>query len=75
MGPHNPAACKTQTETATTTTTFKIVLMLDAMGMKRLIKYNPMPTTIKAITIFIKGILAFLVHLIAIHNPMLPGNA
>jgi len=37
-------------------TTFKIVLMLEAMGMKRLIKYNAMPTTINAITIFIKGI-------------------
>jgi len=30
--------------------------MLPAMGMKRLISHSPMPTTINAITIFIRGI-------------------
>jgi len=29
--------------------------MLDAMGMKRLINHNPIPTTISAMTKFIKG--------------------
>jgi hypothetical protein len=43
-------------QTATTTTTFRIVLMLDAMGMYLLIRYRATPTTINAITRFIKGI-------------------
>jgi len=55
IGPQRPVACKTQIPTATTTTTFRIVLMLEAMGMKRLISHNPIPTTISAMTRFIKG--------------------
>jgi hypothetical protein len=60
MGPHNPAIRKTQIPTATTTTTFRIVLMLAAMGMKRLISHNATPTTIKATTRSTKGIFVFL---------------
>lgn len=31
--PHNPTACNSQTQTTTTTNTFRIDLMLEAMGM------------------------------------------
>ena len=57
MGPHNPTTRNTQIPTATTTTTFRMVLMLAAMGMKRLISHKATPTTIKATTRLIKGIL------------------
>jgi hypothetical protein len=57
------------------TTTFKMVLMPPAMGMKRLIKYNPIPTTISARTIFTKGILVFLGEELAIHPPTAAGIA
>jgi hypothetical protein len=36
--------------------TFKIVLMLEAMGMNLLTKYNATPTTTKITTRFSKGI-------------------
>jgi hypothetical protein len=55
IGPHSPVTCKTHIATATTTTTFRIVFMLEAMGIKRLINHKPIPTTIRAMTIFIKG--------------------
>jgi hypothetical protein len=42
-------------QTATTTTTFRIVLMLEAMGTNLLINHNATPTTISAKTMFIKG--------------------
>jgi hypothetical protein len=48
-----------------------MVLMLEAMGMKRLIKYNAMPTTIKAITMLIKGIFCSSWTKQAIHDPNL----
>src|SRR5947209_8469301 len=75
MGPHSPVACRTQTETATTTTTFRMVLMLAAMGMKRFIRYSAMPTTIKAITMFIKGIFVLPPNTRAIHDPLLCAGA
>jgi hypothetical protein len=53
---HNPTACSSQTQTATTTTMFKIVLMLEAMGIYLLIRYNATPTTINTTTRFSKGI-------------------
>src|SRR5579864_7217820 len=59
MGPHNPTARNTQIPTATTTTTFRMVLMLAAMGMKRLISHSATPTTIKASTRFTKGIWSY----------------
>jgi hypothetical protein len=64
MGPHSPVDCKTHTQTATTTTTFRMVLILEAMGMKRLISHNPIPTIISAITIFINGTLFLLLWII-----------
>jgi hypothetical protein len=42
-------------QTATTTTMFRIVLMLEAMGIKRLISHNPTPTMIKTTTRLISG--------------------
>jgi hypothetical protein len=53
---HNPTACNSQTQTATTTTMFNMVLMLEAMGIYLLIKYNATPTTINTTTRFSKGI-------------------
>ena len=52
----SPNTLNNQTETTTTTTTFRIDLMLEAMGMKRLTKYSPTPTMISITTIFSKGI-------------------
>src|SRR5260370_29995971 len=60
MGPHSPVTCKPQPPTATTTTTFKIVLMLDAIGIKRLISHKATPTMMRAMTRFIKGIILLL---------------
>ena len=45
-----------QIATATTTTTFRMVLMLPAMGMYVLISHNAKPTTISATTMFTNGI-------------------
>ncbi len=53
---HIPVACSSQMQTTTTTTIFKIVLMLEAMGMYRLIKCNPTPTTINTNTMYRIGI-------------------
>jgi hypothetical protein len=36
-----------------------MVLMLEAMGMKRLISHNAIPTTISAMTRFIKGMFLY----------------
>jgi hypothetical protein len=52
---HNPTACNTHIATTTTTTTFRIDLMLEAMGMKRLIRPNATPTTTSTMTRLIKG--------------------
>src|SRR5208283_593810 len=54
---HNPTACNSQTQTAMTTTTFRIVLILEAIGIKRLISHNATPTIISTTTKFIKGML------------------
>src|ERR1022692_3873291 len=58
--PHNPVACNSQTQTTTTTKTFRIVLILEAMGMYRLIRYNATPTIINTTTRFSKGIFLLL---------------
>jgi hypothetical protein len=47
-------------QTITTTTTFRIDLMLDAMGIYRLIRCNSTPAIINTITIFSKGIFPLL---------------
>src|ERR1017187_7947125 len=54
---HNPTAWSSHTQTATTTTMFKIVLMLEAMGIYRLIRYKTTPTTTNTMTRFSNGIL------------------
>jgi hypothetical protein len=54
---HKPATCNSQTHTTTTTTTFRIVLMLEAMGINLLINHSATPTTINTTTMFIKGII------------------
>src|ERR1022692_4642741 len=54
---HNPTAWSSHTQTATTTTIFKMVLMLEAMGIYRLIRYKATPTTINTMTRFSNGIL------------------
>jgi hypothetical protein len=38
---------------------FRIVLMLEAIGMNRLMSHSPTPTTIRVKTMFIKGIFLF----------------
>ena len=58
--PHNPVACNSHTQTTTTTRTFRIVLILEAMGMYRLIRYNATPTIINTTTRFTKGIFVLL---------------
>jgi hypothetical protein len=57
---HKPVAWSSQTQTMTTITTFRIDLMLDAMGRYRLIRCNATPTMISTMTIFSNGILNFL---------------
>ena len=57
---HSPATCNSQMQTHTTMTAFRIDLMLEAMGINRLIKYSPTPTMINVTTIFSRGILFFL---------------
>src|ERR1039457_883968 len=70
--PHNPVACNSQTQTTTTTKTFRIVLILEAMGMYRLIRYNATPTIINTTTRFSKGIFLLLqIQDGAIRCPML----
>jgi len=59
MPPHSPTACNTQIPTATTTTTFRMDLILEAIGMYRFIRYNATPTITSAMTRFIKGIFCF----------------
>src|ERR1019366_2179085 len=54
---HNPTAWSSHTQTATTTTMFKMVLMLEAIGMYLLIRYKATPTTINTMTRFSNGIL------------------
>ena len=66
---HNPATCSNQTQTTTTTTTFRIILMLDAMGMKRLIRCKITPTMTNKITTFNNGIFKLLTLHIAIWSP------
>jgi hypothetical protein len=56
---HNPTAWSSHTQTATTTTMFKMVLMLEAMGIYRLIRYKATPTTINTMTRFSNGILQY----------------
>lgn len=58
--PHNPVACSSQTQTTMTTTTFNIVLMLEAIGIYLLIRYNATPTMINTTTRFNKGIFLLL---------------
>src|ERR1700722_734992 len=53
---HIPVDCSSQTQTETTTTTFRIVLIAEAMGIYRLIRYKATPTTIRTITKFTSGI-------------------
>src|ERR1043166_3278053 len=55
-----PVACNSHTQTTTMTTTFRIVLMLEAMGTYRLMRWSPRPTRINITTRFSKGILLFL---------------
>src|SRR5579863_1007958 len=52
-----PVACNSHTQTQTITTTFRIDLMLEAIGMYRLIRCNATPTRISTTTRLIKGIL------------------
>jgi hypothetical protein len=56
---HNPVACNTQMQTKTTTTTFRIVLMLEAMGIYLLIMYNAIPTMTNTMTRFTKGMFLY----------------
>src|SRR5450755_2633448 len=53
---HNPTAWSSHTQTATTTTMFRMVLMLEAMGIYRLIRYKTTPTTTNTTTRFSNGI-------------------
>jgi hypothetical protein len=55
--PHNPTTCSSQTQTQITTTTFRIDLMLEAMGIYLLIRYKATPTTTSTTTRFSRGIL------------------
>jgi hypothetical protein len=43
-----------------TTTAFRIVLILEAIGMKRLMSHNATPTTTNTTTMFINGIFSLL---------------
>src|ERR1019366_1979794 len=61
--PQSPTTCSSQTQTTTTTTTFRMDLILEAIGIYRLIKYNPTPITINVTTRFNKGILFHLERL------------
>src|ERR1035441_9180935 len=60
--PQSPTSCSSQTQTAHTTTMFKMVLMLEAMGIYRLTRYNATPTTINMTTRFSKGIFLVLLE-------------
>src|SRR5579863_5389902 len=52
----SPADFKTKTPTAITTTTLRIVLMLEAIGIKRLTNHSATPTTTNMTTKLSKGI-------------------
>src|SRR5579864_4921683 len=59
---HRPMACNTQTATHTTTTTLRILLMLEAMGIKALISHKTTPTTTSGMIKSIKGMLKLLAY-------------
>jgi len=52
-----------------TTTAFRIDLILEAIGMKRLISHNATPTTTNTTTMFINGIFSLLSYREAIRGP------